>query len=105
MNHRILQVESSSSTKLPPWLESLLSETYFIPCMIHEDAKKNEKNIFCLDCCEAICHHCLDLHTSHRLLQVGIHNSSVLKIKFSQKKKGFNSNYFYRYGDMCIMML
>ncbi|KAI3504316.1 hypothetical protein L1887_32891 [Cichorium endivia] len=63
-------VESSSLTKLPAWLESLLSETYFNPCMIHEDAKKNEKNIFCLDCCEAICHHCLDRHTSHRLLQI-----------------------------------
>lgn len=63
-------VESSSLTKLPAWLEFLLSETYFNPCMIHEDAKKNEKNIFCLDCCEAICHHCLDRHTSHRLLQI-----------------------------------
>ncbi|XP_024995923.1 uncharacterized protein LOC112529080 [Cynara cardunculus var. scolymus] len=54
----------------PYWLQSLLSEKFFNACMIHEDAKKNEKNIFCLDCCEAICHHCLDLHTSHRLLQI-----------------------------------
>ncbi|KVH91206.1 Protein of unknown function DUF597 [Cynara cardunculus var. scolymus] len=50
--------------------------------MIHEDAKKNEKNIFCLDCCEAICHHCLDLHTSHRLLQVSIRNSFVCELQF-----------------------
>ncbi|KAI3756827.1 hypothetical protein L1987_56650 [Smallanthus sonchifolius] len=63
-------VESSSSTRLPTWLESLLSEKFFNPCMIHEDAKKNEKNIFCVDCCEAICHHCLHLHNSHRLLQI-----------------------------------
>ncbi|KAK9068254.1 hypothetical protein SSX86_012365 [Deinandra increscens subsp. villosa] len=63
-------MESSSSTRLPAWLESLLSETFFNSCMIHEDSKKNEKNIFCLDCCEAICHHCLDRHNSHRLLQI-----------------------------------
>ncbi|KAI3829173.1 hypothetical protein L1987_03289 [Smallanthus sonchifolius] len=63
-------MESSSSQRLPAWLESLLSETFFNACMVHEDAKKNEKNIFCLDCCEAICHHCLDLHNSHRLLQI-----------------------------------
>ncbi|KAL8263517.1 hypothetical protein R6Q59_021647 [Mikania micrantha] len=63
-------VESSSSTRLPAWLESLLSEKFFNPCMIHEDARKNEKNIFCVDCCDAICHHCLDIHNSHRLLQI-----------------------------------
>ncbi|KAI3693269.1 hypothetical protein L6452_33102 [Arctium lappa] len=58
------------SSKLPAWLQSLLSLKFFNPCMIHEDAKKNEKNIFCLDCCDAICHHCLHFHTSHRLLQI-----------------------------------
>ncbi|KAI7737917.1 hypothetical protein M8C21_027383, partial [Ambrosia artemisiifolia] len=63
-------VESSSSTRLPTWLESLFSEKFFNPCMNHEYAKKNEQNIFCLDCCEAICHHCLHLHKSHRLLQI-----------------------------------
>ncbi|KAL8263500.1 hypothetical protein R6Q59_021630 [Mikania micrantha] len=55
---------------LSAWLESLLSEKFFNPCMIHEDARKNEKNIFCVDCCDAICHHCLDIHNSHRLLQI-----------------------------------
>lgn len=56
--------------ELPTWLECLLKETFFNVCMIHEDAKKNEKNIFCVDCCEAICHHCVVDHNSHRLLQV-----------------------------------
>ncbi|KAI3986428.1 hypothetical protein MKX01_037710 [Papaver californicum] len=56
---------------LPQWLESLLHEKFFIPCLIHEDVKKNEKNVLCLDCCTSICTHCcLSLHHSHRLLQV-----------------------------------
>ncbi|KAM0008363.1 putative transcription repressor PLATZ family [Helianthus debilis subsp. tardiflorus] len=65
-----MESSSSGSTRLPTWLESLLSETFFNACMVHEDVKKNEKNIFCLDCCQAICHHCLDVHNSHRLLQI-----------------------------------
>ncbi|GJV01716.1 putative PLATZ transcription factor family protein [Tanacetum coccineum] len=56
--------------ELPTWLENLLKETFFNVCMIHENAKKNEKNIFCVDCCEAICHHCVVDHNSHRLLQI-----------------------------------
>lgn len=59
-----------SSPVLPPWLEHLLGEKFFNPCLIHEYAKKNEKNIFCLDCCASICPHCVSSHRSHRLLQV-----------------------------------
>ncbi|KAL4180514.1 hypothetical protein AMTRI_Chr13g92470 [Amborella trichopoda] len=54
----------------PPWLDTLLSEKFFSPCLLHESSKKNEKNIFCLDCCTSICPHCLHYHRSHRLLQV-----------------------------------
>ncbi|XP_047340333.1 protein RGF1 INDUCIBLE TRANSCRIPTION FACTOR 1-like [Impatiens glandulifera] len=61
---------SSSAGHLPPWLQSLLVEKFFNACLIHQDFKKNEKNIFCLDCCEGICPHCLSLHRSHRLLQI-----------------------------------
>ncbi|RZC45553.1 hypothetical protein C5167_038508 [Papaver somniferum] len=52
------------------WIFSLLSEKFFNPCLLHEYYKKNEKNIFCIDCCTTICTHCLCFHTSHRLLQV-----------------------------------
>ncbi|XP_059637552.1 protein RGF1 INDUCIBLE TRANSCRIPTION FACTOR 1 [Cornus florida] len=55
---------------LPRWLEVLLSEKFFNACVIHEEAKKNEKNVYCLDCCESICPHCLSPHRSHRLLQI-----------------------------------
>ncbi|KAK9103180.1 hypothetical protein Sjap_020434 [Stephania japonica] len=55
---------------IPQWLQALLSEKFFNPCPVHESAKKNEKNILCLDCCLSICPHCLSPHRSHRLLQI-----------------------------------
>ncbi|KAK0582261.1 hypothetical protein LWI29_023496 [Acer saccharum] len=58
------------SSHLPRWLEVLLTEKFFNACVIHEDEKKNEKNIYCLDCCISICPHCLSIHNSHRLLQI-----------------------------------
>eukprot|EP01018_Ginkgo_biloba_P029283 Gb_13705 [translate_table: standard] len=54
----------------PAWMEALLSEKFFVACVTHEAARKNEKNIFCLDCCKSICPHCLPAHPTHRLLQV-----------------------------------
>ncbi|KAH7862994.1 hypothetical protein Vadar_011923 [Vaccinium darrowii] len=39
-------------SNLPRWLGALMGEKFFNACIIHEDSKKNEKNIFCLDCCE-----------------------------------------------------
>ncbi|XP_073308629.1 protein RGF1 INDUCIBLE TRANSCRIPTION FACTOR 1-like isoform X1 [Primulina huaijiensis] len=62
-----LQLDTS---EIPRWLLALLREKFFITCLIHEDAKKNEKNVFCLDCCEGICPHCFIHHPSHRLLQI-----------------------------------
>ncbi|XP_024033709.1 uncharacterized protein LOC18053779 [Citrus clementina] len=54
----------------PAWLEALYREKYFVGCSYHETAKKNEKNICCLDCCISICPHCIPSHRFHRLLQV-----------------------------------
>ncbi|KAK9129925.1 hypothetical protein Sjap_010412 [Stephania japonica] len=53
-----------------PWIFAFLSEKFFAPCAVHECSKKSEKNIFCIDCCQAICSHCLNFHRSHLLLQV-----------------------------------
>ncbi|KAG0471533.1 hypothetical protein HPP92_016079 [Vanilla planifolia] len=55
---------------LPGWLGGLVEETFFVGCRTHESMKKNEKNIFCLDCCTSICPHCAPAHPSHPLLQV-----------------------------------
>ncbi|XP_047308128.1 protein RGF1 INDUCIBLE TRANSCRIPTION FACTOR 1-like [Impatiens glandulifera] len=55
----------------PAWLEALIHlEKFFVPCSNHEFAKKNEKNVLCLDCCTSLCPHCIPLHRVHRLLQV-----------------------------------
>ncbi|KAL3833115.1 hypothetical protein ACJIZ3_007851 [Penstemon smallii] len=58
------------TSEVPEWLSSLLIEKFFNACIVHEDVKKNEKNVFCMDCCEGICPHCITLHPSHRLLQI-----------------------------------
>lgn len=54
----------------PAWLEGLMEESFFGICGVHEHKRKNEKNIFCLDCCQSFCPHCLPTHHSHPLLQV-----------------------------------
>nr|XP_043634869.1 protein RGF1 INDUCIBLE TRANSCRIPTION FACTOR 1 [Erigeron canadensis] len=54
----------------PAWLEGLMGESFFGICGIHEHKRKNEKNIFCLDCCQSFCPHCLPSHHSHPILQV-----------------------------------
>ncbi|KAJ4748078.1 PLATZ transcription factor [Rhynchospora pubera] len=54
----------------PTWLEALNTQKFFIPCPYHENSRKNEKNICCIDCCTSICPHCVSLHRTHRLLQV-----------------------------------
>ncbi|WZZ18043.1 hypothetical protein YC2023_111132 [Brassica napus] len=63
----ILQMETR---EFPAWLEVLLKEKFFNACLDHEEEKKNEKNILCIDCCLSICPHCLPSHTSHRLLRI-----------------------------------
>ncbi|CAH9110228.1 unnamed protein product [Cuscuta epithymum] len=71
------------SSHLPEWLLALLTEKFFNACIDHEDSKKNEKNIFCLDCCEAICQHCVH---PHRLLQVRRYvYHDVIKLGDAQK--------------------
>ncbi|KAL9315592.1 hypothetical protein ACSQ67_016593 [Phaseolus vulgaris] len=60
----------SSSSHAPRWLQVLLTEKFYNACIIHEEAKKNEKNVYCLDCCISLCPHCLSPHRSHRLLQI-----------------------------------
>nr|GMD34815.1 PLATZ domain-containing protein [Ipomoea batatas] len=75
-----------NSHLLPGWLAALLTEKFFTACIAHEDARKNEKNIFCLDCCFAICPHCLTPHRSHRLLQVRRYiYHDVLRLKDAEK--------------------
>lgn len=52
------------------WLSSLLQSKFFGSCVHHQNNRKNEKNVFCLDCGVAICRHCLISHCIHRRLQI-----------------------------------
>ncbi|XP_023542746.1 uncharacterized protein LOC111802565 [Cucurbita pepo subsp. pepo] len=54
----------------PAWLQALMAETFFGTCLLHENRRKSEKNVFCLHCCLSICPHCLSSHRAHPLLQV-----------------------------------
>ncbi|KAK1292978.1 hypothetical protein QJS10_CPB17g02158 [Acorus calamus] len=56
--------------QIPAWLEALGTQKFFEVCSVHESAKKNEKNICCLDCCTSICPHCVPCHRFHCLVQV-----------------------------------
>ncbi|KAE9591071.1 hypothetical protein Lalb_Chr20g0114261 [Lupinus albus] len=66
----------------PAWLERLMAETFFGGCGVHQNQRKNEKNIFCLHCCLSICPHCLSSHRPHPLLQVLYINSLGYVCKF-----------------------
>ncbi|XP_042026952.1 protein RGF1 INDUCIBLE TRANSCRIPTION FACTOR 1-like [Salvia splendens] len=55
----------------PAWLQGLMAETFFVACGVHDNCRKNEKNIFCLNCCLSFCRNCLlSHHPSHPLLQI-----------------------------------
>ncbi|GJW82627.1 Myb/SANT-like domain-containing protein [Tanacetum coccineum] len=62
--------EMGEEKMLPKWLSSLLSEKFYDGCVVHHDVRKNEKNIFCVDCCVGFCAHCVNPHGTHRLLQI-----------------------------------
>ncbi|XVF13331.1 hypothetical protein REPUB_Repub08aG0199600 [Reevesia pubescens] len=71
---------------IPHWLGILLGEKFFDPCILHESAKKNEKNIFCLNCCITICPHCLPGHRPHRHLQIRRYvYQDVIRLSDAQK--------------------
>ncbi|KAL5057492.1 hypothetical protein RYX36_029096 [Vicia faba] len=58
------------SAAVPRWLQFLLTDKFYNACLIHPETKKNEKNVYCLDCCISLCPHCVSPHSSHRLLQI-----------------------------------
>ncbi|KAK8507972.1 hypothetical protein V6N13_055438 [Hibiscus sabdariffa] len=51
------------------WLSTLLQTEFFSPCSDHQDLRKNEKNIFCIDCSLGFCRHC-KVHKQHISLQI-----------------------------------
>ncbi|KAL3569576.1 hypothetical protein D5086_029466 [Populus alba] len=57
---------------VPPWLESLLSTSFFTVCRTHGDESRNECNMYCLDCeGDAFCFYCRSSrHKDHQVIQI-----------------------------------
>ncbi|XP_054813966.1 protein RGF1 INDUCIBLE TRANSCRIPTION FACTOR 1 [Prosopis cineraria] len=58
---------------VPPWLEPLLSTTFFTICQSHISLPRNECNMFCIDCSHrsAFCFYCKSIwHQHHRVIQI-----------------------------------
>ncbi|KAJ6351088.1 hypothetical protein OIU78_007087 [Salix suchowensis] len=52
------------------WLSTLLQSDFFDSCSFHQEHRKNEKNVFCIDCSVGCCRHCMKSHCLHRQLQI-----------------------------------
>ncbi|KAI8538767.1 hypothetical protein RHMOL_Rhmol09G0129500 [Rhododendron molle] len=54
------------------WVNNLLQSRFFGSCGYHRELRKNEKNMFCIDCNLCFCKHCVgsSTHCFHRWLQV-----------------------------------
>ncbi|VFQ87863.1 unnamed protein product [Cuscuta campestris] len=88
-------LDDGSSSHLPQWLLALLTEKFFNACIAHEGFKKNEKNIFCLDCSEAICSHCVHPHSLLQVRRYVYHDV----IKLTDAEKLFDCSYVQAYTN------
>ncbi|EEE69153.1 hypothetical protein OsJ_28284 [Oryza sativa Japonica Group] len=65
---------AAGTTRLPEWLETLLSTRFFLACGAHPASPRNECNMFCLDCpspSPPFCYYCRShRHQSHRVIQI-----------------------------------
>lgn len=66
-------MDAAGTALVPPWLESLLTTSFFKPCREHCDAAKSECNMFCLDCPsdKSFCFYCRSaFHSDHCTIQI-----------------------------------
>ncbi|KAL0409041.1 UNVERIFIED_CONTAM: hypothetical protein Sradi_1838500, partial [Sesamum radiatum] len=59
--------------KQAEWVSGLLRSKFFASCVDHGELRKNERNLFCIDCNLCFCKHCVTspVHDClHRLLQI-----------------------------------
>ncbi|KAJ9563719.1 hypothetical protein OSB04_008879 [Centaurea solstitialis] len=57
------------------WVANLIESKFFGTCIDHRSLRKNEKNMFCIDCNLCFCKHCVTgsktrCHHRHRRLQI-----------------------------------
>lgn len=59
--------------KQAEWVSGLLRSKFFGSCVDHGELRKNERNLFCIDCNLCFCKHCVTSPAHdclHRLLQI-----------------------------------
>ncbi|KAK9755547.1 hypothetical protein RND81_01G033500 [Saponaria officinalis] len=93
---------------VPPWLEPLLTTTFFHICKRHGDAARSECNMFCLDChFDAFCYYCRSSnHRDHHVIQ--IRRSSyhdVVRVGDVQKKLDISGVQTYTINSARVMFL
>ncbi|KAK4371258.1 hypothetical protein RND71_010733 [Anisodus tanguticus] len=54
------------------WVENLVNSKFFESCGYHRELRRNEKNMFCIDCNLCFCKHCVtnSSHCFHEWLQI-----------------------------------
>ncbi|KAK7815832.1 hypothetical protein CFP56_001102, partial [Quercus suber] len=55
---------------IPPWLNDMCNSIYFCTCIMHQDAKKNDLDHFCIDCRRSLCSNCLSAHMHHNYVKI-----------------------------------
>ncbi|KAK4754506.1 hypothetical protein SAY87_002610 [Trapa incisa] len=60
-------IKNSSPTG---WISKILDQKFFGSCVFHKNLRKNDRNLFCIDCKLGLCRHCLTAHSLHRHLQI-----------------------------------
>jgi len=64
------QVGCKLYVKNTNWLSTLFHSEFFDSCGLHQEHRKNEKNVFCIDCRVGCCRHCMESHFLHRQFQI-----------------------------------
>ncbi|KAG6757603.1 hypothetical protein POTOM_037921 [Populus tomentosa] len=64
------QVGCKLYVKNTNWLSPLFHSEFFDSCGLHQEHRKNEKNMFCIDCRVGCCRHCMESHFLHRQFQI-----------------------------------
>ncbi|KAI3764027.1 hypothetical protein L2E82_14027 [Cichorium intybus] len=71
----IQRLKAKSELEDCKWIVNLLESKFFGSCIDHRSMRKNEKNVFCIDCNRCFCKHCVTAfktrcHHRHRRLQI-----------------------------------
>ncbi|KAL5827754.1 hypothetical protein ACOSQ3_019601 [Xanthoceras sorbifolium] len=63
-------IKTTKRSATTEWLSALLHFDFFNSCDEHQHLRKNERNVFCIDCNFGLCRHCETAHCLHRRLQI-----------------------------------